>query len=338
LRRTAGERDELQERALEVKLDIDAKARVLFAAFLALIALAALLWYWLAASHFTTYRIYTRDAVSGLIADAPVEYHGVEIGKVRRVSLVDPRLVRIDVAVEKGTPVSAATVATVTSRGVAARGFTGYVYVALEDAALEDIAGNTTALATPAGEPHPVIRSAPARIVTLDTAVSQVSANVQAMTDQMRSLLDGKTVASLRQSLDNLQQVTKVLADNSTKLATIIARSERASQRIEPLLQSGQQAVNGVQDITRKVGPLLDSAQANLRALEATSGRIQPLLESSQESVNTIRNQVLPQVLKAIADLDNLSASFTDLANRINRDPSVLIRGTAPQPGPGEGR
>jgi phospholipid/cholesterol/gamma-HCH transport system substrate-binding protein len=333
LRRTAGARDELQERALELKLDIDMKARLLFAAFLALVALAAASWYWLAAAHFTTYRIYTRDAVSGLIADAPVEYHGVEVGKVRRVMLVDPHLVRIDVAIEKGTPVSAATVATVTSRGVAARGFTGYVYVALEDEA-----GNATALAAPAGEPYPVVRSAPARIVTLDTAVNQVSANVQAMTDQMHSLLDGKTVASLRQSLDNLQQVTKVLADNSAKLATIIARSERASQRIEPLLESGQQAVNGVQDITRRVGPLLDSAQANLRALEATSGRIQPLLESSQESVNTIRGQVLPQVLKAIADLDNLSASFTDLANRINRDPSVLIRGTATQPGPGEGR
>jgi hypothetical protein len=53
--------------------------------------------------------------------------------------------------------------------------------------------------------------------------------------------------------------------------------------------------------------------------------------------VGTIQTQILPQVTKALADLDTLSKSFGDLANTINRDPSVLIRGKTPaRPGPGE--
>ena len=184
-----------------------------------------------------------------------------------------------------------------------------------------------------------MIRTAPTKVVTLDTAVNQVNANVQAATDLMRSVLDKKSVTSLRQSIDNLQQVSKALADNSAKLDSIITAAERASRRIEPLLESSQNAVNSVQDVSRQVGPLLESGQNTARSLQSASGRLGPLLESSQGTVDTIQTQILPQMTKALADLEILSNSFGDLANTINRDPSILIRGKAPaRPGPGEAK
>ena len=158
-------------------------------------------------------------------------------------------------------------------------------------------------------------------------------------TDLMRSVLDKKSVTSLRQSIDNLQQVSKALADNSAKLDSIITATERASRRIEPLLESSQNAVNSVQDVSRQVGPLLESGQNTARSLQSASGRLGPLLESSQGTVDTIQTQILPQMTKALADLEILSNSFGDLANTINRDPSILIRGrTQARPGPGEAK
>jgi phospholipid/cholesterol/gamma-HCH transport system substrate-binding protein len=317
-----------------MKMDIDMKARLLFIAFLLVLATGALIWYFLGATHYATYQIYTKDSVSGLIVDAPIEFHGVEVGKVKSVKLTEPQLVSIVLNVEKDAPVSSATVATIISRGVAARGFTGYVYVSLEDTGT--VASPLTAQP---GEPYPVIPSAPTKQVTLDTAVSQVNANVQATTDLMRSVLDKKTVTSLRQSIDNLQQVSKALADNSAKLDSIITATERASRRIEPLLESSQNAVNSVQDVSRQVGPLLESSQNTARSLQSASGRLGPLLESSQGTVDTIQTQILPQMTKALADLEILSNSFGDLANTINRDPSILIRGrTQARPGPGEAK
>lgn len=317
-----------------MKMDIDMKARLLFTAFLLVLAAGALIWYFLGATHYATYQIYTKDPVSGLMVDAPIEFHGVEVGKVKSVKLLEPQLVSVVLNVEKGAPVSSATVATIISRGVAARGFTGYVYVSLEDAGT----GASPLVAQP-GEPYPVIRAAAPKTVTLDTAVNQVNANVQAATDLMRSLLDKKTVTALRQSIDNLQQVSKALADNSAKLDSIVATAERASRRIEPLLESSQNAVNTVQDVSRQVGPLLETGQNTARTLQSASGRLGPLLESSQGAVDTIQTQILPQMTKALADLEVLSNSFGDLANKINRDPSILIRGSAPaRPGPGEGK
>ena len=91
--------------------------------------------------------------------------------------------------------------------------------------------------------------------------------------------------------------VTKVLAENTRKLNTIVANTERASQRFEPLL------------------------------------------DSSHDTVRALQTQVLPEAHKTLSNLDQLSNSFAGAATKINRDPSVLIRGTAPtRPGPGEGK
>jgi phospholipid/cholesterol/gamma-HCH transport system substrate-binding protein len=66
---------------------------------------------------------------------------------------------------------------------------------------------------------------------------------------------------------------------------------------------------------------------------------LEPLLESSQDTVSVLRMQILPEAHQALLGIDNLSTAFTGAATRINRDPSILIRGTAPPPpGPGESK
>ena len=108
-------------------------AKLLFVALMLLAIVGSLAWVRYDAGRYATYRVLTQDPVSGLIADAPVELHGVDVGRVDRVGLIDARTVEIELRLQKSAPVTMGTVATVTSRGLATRGFTGYVYVALED-------------------------------------------------------------------------------------------------------------------------------------------------------------------------------------------------------------
>ena len=117
--------------------NVHGKARLIFLALLGAGGLAAGLGYFWSSGQYTTYRIETHDSVSGLIVDSPVELHGVEVGKVTRIELADPYTVAILLRITSEAPVSKATVATITARGLAARGFTGYVYVALENAGTE---------------------------------------------------------------------------------------------------------------------------------------------------------------------------------------------------------
>ncbi len=273
-----------------MKSGVDTKAKLIFAAFLLVLAIAGATWYGLSVSQYATYRVNTREPVSGLMVDAPVEFHGIEVGKVKSVRLVNPQSVDILLAIDKTAPVTAATVATVTSRGLATRGFTGYVFIALEN-----VGANSGQLLPQPRERYPAIPAAPSKVVTLDTAINQVNENFQAVTLLLTSILDTQTVASLKQSAASLEKITQAMEKDTGKLDAIVANTERASHQFEPLM------------------------------------------ESSHETVSALQAQILPESYKVLTELDNLSNSLTAVTNRINRDPSILIRGAAPPPaGPGE--
>jgi phospholipid/cholesterol/gamma-HCH transport system substrate-binding protein len=322
----------------------EAKARWLFTGCLLLAVAGAGAWWLFGSWGYSTYELRTRDAVSGLIPGAPVEFHGVEVGQVRTVQLLEPRLVRVRIAVRREVPVSTATVATITGRGLATRGFTGYVYVSLEE-------GDATGLplAAPDGSPYPLLASAPARQVNLDTSISELNQSVQSVNALLQGTLDPRTVASLQQSLTNLEQVTRTLSANNEKLVAIIANTERASQQVQPLLQASNGAARTLQ------AQVLPQAHATLRRLDAlsvemdahvgtilrnteqASTRIEPLLESGNEAVRSLQTQILPQAQRTLARLDHLSTSMDEAATRVRRNPALVLRGSRPaEPGPGE--
>ncbi|HEY0722207.1 MAG TPA: MlaD family protein [Gammaproteobacteria bacterium] len=273
-------------------VSIENRARLAFALVVVLAIVVGLAWYFYTASQYTTYQIVTQDSVSGLIVDAPVEFHGVEVGKVTSVELTNPNSVTILLNIRKEVPITTATIATITARGLATRGFTGYVYVAMENSA-----DNTRSLLAKNGSPYPQIRTAPSHSVNLDTTINQLNENVQYVTDTLRSVLDENTVASLKQSVDSLQQVTHMLADNTKKLNAIILNTKQASDQFNTLL------------------------------------------ESSGDTVRTVQFQLLPEAYRTLDKLDKLSDSLNGVAGKINREPSILLRGAAqPPPGPGESK
>jgi phospholipid/cholesterol/gamma-HCH transport system substrate-binding protein len=291
----------------------------MFVTVVLLSALAGAIWYVHSGSQYSTYRIHTEDPVSGLAIDAPIEFHGVEVGKVKQIRLVGPHSVSIVLSIDKSAPVTSASVATITSRGLATRGYTGYVYISLDD-----VGDDFHPLTTLPGEPYPIIPTAPSKIITLDTSIDQVKDNVQVITDLLRSLLDKKTIVALQQSVDSLQHITQALAVNTDKLNSIVANTERASRRFGPLLRSADDTLS---QLHTQIVPELHDDLTNLA----------PLLESSHDTVSALQLQILPQAQQALSNLDNLTTILTGVATKIDRDPSVLVRGTTPPPpGPGE--
>ncbi|GAB3771846.1 hypothetical protein GCM10028796_41430 [Ramlibacter monticola] len=322
------------------------RARWAFALSLAVLAAAAAAGYAFTAGRYTTYELQSHEPVSGLLAGAPVEFHGVDVGQVREVLLADPRTVRVLLSVRKDAPVSTATVATITGRGLATRGFTGYVYVSLEDRE-----GPGGPLAPARDGAHPVIASAPSQSVSLDTSISDLNESVQRVTGMLEGVLDRGTVATMKQSLANLEQITHSLAANNQRIETILANAERASVRVQPLLQSSDAVLRSLQTQilpeTRQTLVRLDELSTSARQrmgsildnTERASTRLEPLLQSSNETVRSLQTQLLPEAHRTLARMEHLSNTLDETAIRIRRDPSVLWRGAGPAPaGPGEAR
>src|SRR5205085_3823088 len=323
----------------------EVRARWLFTGFLVLVALATAGWLALHVVRDNTFEIRTRDAVSGLSPGAPVEFHGVEVGKVRSVDLLEPRLVRVLVQVRREVRVTSATTATIAGGGVASRGFAGYVYVSLEEGP-----GAGQPLARTGDSAYPLLASAPARVVSLDTTMLDLSQNMQQVTGLLQAALDPDTVVALKQSLSNLQQVTHTLAANNERMERILANAERASVQMQPLLATSQQAAHTLQaqvlpqaqDALVRLDHLTASADARvttiLRNTEQASARFEPLVQSSNEALYVLQTQILPEAQRTLARLDQLSATLGDTAVRVRRNPALLVRGGSPAvAGPGEG-
>lgn len=329
-----------------MKMSAHARARLAFGLTLAAAVVGGITWYYWPAQHSILYELRTREAVSGLIDGAPVEFHGVQVGKVHEVKLVDPRTVRVLMEIRKDAPVTTATVASVTARGLAARGFTGYVYVSLED---QGSGGRPLAAAN--GSRYPVIASVPGQAVALDSTIKELSGRVEVVMDLMQQLLDRNTIASLKQSAAALDRVTRTLADNNERIETILANAERASERVQPLLASTGQALDTVQ------GKILPRAQQTLVGIDALSGfatehlaviftnterattRLEPLLDSGTATVRAVQTQILPEAHRSLVRIEHLTGSLDDTLVKVKRNPAVLLRGTSPIPaGPGEAR
>ena len=310
---------------------VEVRAQWLFAGFLLLVAAGAGGWLLVDSVRDATYEIRTQDAVSGLLPGAPVEFHGVEVGKVKSVDLLQPRLVRVLVQVRRDVPVTSATIATITGRGMATRGFTGYVYVSLED---EDRPAQPLARAE--GSAYALLTNGPARIVSLDTTVSDLSRNVQQVTSTLEAALDPRTIVTFKQSLADLERVTHTLAANNERMERILANAESASTRMQPLLTNSERAVGTLQ------AQVLPQAQASLVRLDQLSAhadaRLTPLLDTSNEAVLLLHTQLLPEAQRTLTHVDQLSTTLGDTIVRVRRNPAVLVRGTGPAPtGPGEG-
>ncbi|SHE59752.1 ABC-type transporter Mla maintaining outer membrane lipid asymmetry, component MlaD [Microbulbifer donghaiensis] len=315
-----------------MNFSIENRARLAFAGTVLLGLAVWLIWHSLVSGRFTTYQIVTQDSVSGLIPGAPVEFHGVDVGTVNQVELTGPRTVRILLDVEKDAPITRATVATITARGLATRGFTGYVYILLEDTGTDE-----HALTAARGERYPRIPSTPSRYVSLDTAIMQVNQNVQVLTEMARALLDDKTIASLRNAVDNLQQVSRMLAENQESLSAIIANTGQASERLGPLLDSSNNTMKGLERVSRMLAQKQEHLSSIIANTERASGQLGPLLESSSQTINALQLQVLPEAYRTMANLNKLANSMDRFTVKINRDPSILVRGSTPPPlGPGE--
>lgn len=311
-----------------MKTSVDSRAWLLFVLVL-LAAAAGAAWFLFSPAGHVRYELHTREPVSGLIAGAPVEFHGVEVGRVHEVRLLDPRSVRILVDVRRDAPVSTATVATITGRGLATRGFTGYVYVNLED---QGAAGQPLAAAE--GQ-APRIAVAPGQSNSLDTAISQMGRDVQAATALLQGALDRDTLAALKQTAASLEQVTRTLAANNARLGTTLANAERASVQLQPLLDAH---VAALRTVRTQVLPQAQGALGELNALAARTGtQIDPLLQASTDTMRSLQTQVLPQAYRALDRLDHLSMSMDETASLVRRNPAVLLRGSAGGAlGPGE--
>jgi phospholipid/cholesterol/gamma-HCH transport system substrate-binding protein len=262
------------------------------------------------------------ESVAGLNLNAPVKYNGVEIGKVRSISLDphDPQRVNLLLAIVRGSPIKTDTVAV-----LKAQGLTGIAYVELTGGAR-----SAPALRVLPGARYAVIATKASLSTRLENVLTRVLAKMDGSASSVDAFLSVENQRAFSSALADIAQITRIVAARGPEIdraigdagSTLHSTAQSATQ-LRPALQSVQRAATFMERMGNSVTQT--SADAG-KAVTAVGVDVQ-----------RFGDQTLPELEALMAELAVLSASLRRLSEQTERAPSSLVFGNSPTlPGPGE--
>lgn len=292
-----------------------------------LLIIACVLFFYLSLNQYSTYTIYTEDSVSGLLVEAPVEYKGVDVGKVKNIALMNRQWIEIELTIKSDAPITKGTVASLVTKGLTSRGFTGFVYVVLKDKGTD-----LNPLKRQAGQSYPVIPLVKPTDLSLDSTLVEVKGNVQEIIEIVRTVLDKESIESLKGLIRELKVLTHTLSQKAQKVLD------------EDNIKAFKESLHNLKEISQTLAMHNSKLTSLLINTERASYQFEPFFKSALEMMTTLEmqtlpelNQTLPRVNHSLPKLEETTRSLLNLINEIQQNPSLLIRGkTPPTPGPGE--
>lgn len=262
------------------------------------------------------------ESVAGLNLNAPVKYNGVDVGKVRVISLdhVNPNRVNLLFAIEQGTPIKEDTIAVLKTQGL-----TGIAYVELSGGATS----SPPLRATPGSE-YPVIQTKPSLSARLENILTNVLTKLDSTSNNINAIL----------SVENQTAFKNALADIATVARTVAARKETIDSGIR---NAGRTLENSAQ-VTAQMGAVVDRIGSSADAVAKMGHEVARTSVSAGKAVDAVGVDVkrfsvetLPELERLLGELSTLSTSLRRLSEQTTRDPRGLLFGHSPVPdGPGE--
>lgn len=295
----------------------------LFVLLLGAALVAGILWLSAGGSYRQVYDIYlayTSESVSGLNFEAPVKYRGVEVGRVKRISLDQGERVRLELEIERGTPIRTNTVAVLRVQGL-----TGVAYVELDGGTRD-----APLLEARDGKKYPVIETGPSLLTRVDTAATDVLASLESVSGSINATLDE----------DNRKSFKKLLADLATLSGALVARKDTIESGLQDAARTAENTARASAELQRLIGRM----DAGARALEKMSNDVSRLgaqtgnlVDNANDGVSRAKNELLPELEHTLAEARELSDALKRLGNELGNNPNMLLLGRQPPaPGPGE--
>ena len=259
----------------------------------------------------TYYDIVFKEPVTGLTVGGAVQYNGIQVGEVRKLSLApnDPRQAIAHVRLAADTPVKTDTHASLTLLGL-----TGVLVIQLS--------GGTPAaslLAPQPGETTARIVADESAMTTLLASGQDVATSANELLQRASRLLSDENMRHVSSALDHLDAVAGTLADQREELHTLIVDLSAAStqlrktlDRVDTLAASADHLVN------HDAQQALAAAQ---RALDAANA----ILEQNRAPLAEFGSEGIAQIGPTLAELHETLRSLHAITARLQEDPAAYL-------------
>ena len=287
----------------------------LFTIIFAILTVLFALWAanWTTDRNWDNYDIVFTEAVTGLSTGGIVQYNGINVGEVRRLSLdpKDPRKVIARIRVAADTPVK-----TDTKGKLAFVGLTGVAQIQLTGGLPE-----SPRLEGTPERPVPVIQTEPSALQNVALAASDIA-------ERIRLVLSDENIERVSKLLDDLNQLSGTLASEKQDIAALINNLRQASVELNTTLDMAQGTLGTLdKDVIQKLPPLVDKLDRTLANLDKASGNANAILGDNRQAIGDFAQNGLSQVGPTLTELRVLVRDLRRVASRLDQNPAGYISG-----------
>lgn len=287
-----------------------------FVLLLIAMGVAFVLWYSDAGdSHnYTPYEINFTGSVSGLDQGGSVRYLGVDVGRVRHLTLdrQHPTRVKVIVDIDESAPISAATRASLNVQGI-----TGLLFVNLKQAPEGD-----PTVAPKQGDRYPEIESVNSDLDTLLSSLPELVGRASKVIDHIDSLFSDKNLAAVAQTLESLRATTQGLPKTADKVAVLI-------DELRATLKEVNGTVVSIRGIADDASPEIRQTLAQIKLaadnLQTATQHVNKFLASSEVQMSHLTEHGLFELERLLRDSRAAANEFRDLSRSLKQQPSQLL-------------
>lgn len=289
------------------------------------------------------YYVHMTESVSGLVEDASVTYLGVPVGRVKDIGLRPdkPSEVRLELEIRRDTPVKTDTTATLRAQGV-----TGLYYVELQGGT-----GEAPLLKDVSGDEVPVIESVPSMFAQLEFAATDLLDDITSVLDRLSALLSKENVGSITATLDNVEELSRVIADKRPQLDGAIDDASRSMadlrrltgglaermEEIDRIITGFSTAADGMASVGEDMPAVMTDVKAITGELRETSRELNRLVSGGATGVKQFSSTTVTDINQMVYEMRNTLDSLNRVSRQLEENPNSLIFGEPQrEPGPGE--
>ncbi len=291
---------------------------VLIGAFTLVVSLALLLFGLWAAKYssersWQRYQIVFDEAVTGLSTGSPVQYNGISVGSIDKLSLDpnDPRRVVAIIRADASTPIK-----TDTRAKLAITSLTGPSIIQLT--------GGTPGapmLTSVDQRDTPVIQTSP-------SALQNITDTANRIVERLDQMLSDQNVAHISRTLENLDRISAGMASQDQGMESLLVSARDAARSLVTTLKATNATGQRVdENLVRELPGIMQRLDSTLARLDSAAGNADAILGENRQAINSFANEGLAQLGPTLTELRGLIRDLRQISDRLENNPSRYLLG-----------
>lgn len=266
------------------------------------------------------YDVVFKEAVSGLSVGSAVQYNGIQVGEVRKLSLApdDPRQVIAHIRVTSDTPIKTDTRAKLNFTGI-----TGVAVIQLSGGAPD-----AARLASTDHQTIPRIVADESALQKLLASSEDIVTSVNDVLFRVGTLLNEKNIERVSRTLEHIDQITDTVAGQRQEFHQILTDLSAATTQLRSTLAKLDDMSTSANTLVKQdLKVVLESMRTALDATKRVADNAHDILEKNRDGLTNFNNQGLAQIGPAVNELRATLQALRTIADRLQEDPAAYLLG-----------